>query len=338
MSNITVPRLIHHRRQAANGMSPSASFWNELRAAVCHLGEFGSQRQVYGRASELGSVIGVGATTTITRWRFRTGPYTSRVRVVLLLGASDDNGIVTISPKVEVDLKISGGATTTLGPFAAPIVHTITDAPDEHLLVAGDAAVTASTVYECSVRALNYARVLSILAYEEGAPGVDIVALPLAVAGAPIFDAHRSQLLVPLSTMHERCGGISAHWGQEAGAARTRTSATPINLIDNATTGTPTTAHPGWYLDTSYHQRASKTTVAFEFSAWASVTAGGNGTVRLMDTAGNTYGAINVTSTTASWVTATLNLPVGETFYAPQLFADGLNTLSCWQTSLIEYG
>jgi hypothetical protein len=348
MSNWHIPPLLHHRRHARNGMCPASQFWAPLVSGANHLAEFG-HRTVFTRAWELG-VAQINTTSqTIARWRFRTGVGVDRVEVMLVLGASDANGVF-IQPAVEVDLTISGGATTTLGPVIAPIIEsTPTDAPDEWGVELLEGAVTENTVYECALRITGYpvtgstsneaARVLSALVYELGEPGNRYEPTERPIGGARIYDDLREYVLAGLSDMYRYNGGILVHWGLMDGAARTRTSATAVNLIDGSTTGTPTTAHQGWYIDPRFHRTMSRTTVQFQFACYASITGGATGTVRLIDTAGNTYGSISVTGATAAWhVSATINLPESaEVFLVPQFLSNGgVQTLSVYATSLIE--
>lgn len=336
--SINVPRLVDWRRQAQNGDSPAVNFYRDLDAAVDHLGRYGSMRQLYGRARELGILSGASASTTVARWRIRTGPYADRLAVVLLLGEAFENGASAAQPYAEVDLKISGGATTTLGPFVAPITAFtgVGDAPNDCLVAMATSDVNASTVYECALRQVEYCRVVAVLVFEQGS-ATAITTLPDVVAGSPIYDAHRNALLPPLSNMHAECGGISWHWSLFDGSSRTRTSSTAINLIDNTTTGTPTTAHYGVYLTPAYHNRASKTTVAFSLGAYASISGGATGTVRLIDTSGNTY-SLSITGASLAWNAGTVNLPATEAFYALQFLSDGTQTLTVNAVSLIELG
>lgn len=343
MGLIHVPRVINWRRQAANNMSPSASFHRELVSAENHLSAFGAMREVYSKSLELGTDTG-GATALGGRWRFRTGYGVTHVRVLMLMGLTSaaTGAGSTANPISSVALTISGGATTTVTfAYGVNASTAITDAPDEHALMSERVAVTENTVYEGLLSNAGGARPLSIMVYEEGTSTVDestsYMNTHSPTAGSPIFDADRERLLVGLSNFHSRNGGVCWHWSLYDGAARTRTSATPVNIIDNTETTTPTAASYGVYLDNTYHNRVSKTTVAYELAAYASISGGVTGTVRLIDTAGNVY-PVSVTSASLAWVAATVNLPTAETFYAMQFFSDGVQTLTVTAISLIETG
>jgi hypothetical protein len=335
VSSIVIPRLIHHRGQARNGCYPASGFVRRLTDATNHLHSFG-HRQVYAKTWALGVDDSTTTTTTTARWRFRTGVGVQQVAVLILFGATDMDGSLK-NPYVEVDLTISGGATTTLGPLMPPRLETTpTDAPEEQLLAQAVATVTESTVYECALRLFDYARVLSVTVYELGAPDDLITHQP--TAGSLIYDADRELLLTTLSDMYRENGAINCHWSLKDGSARTRVSATQINLIDITTTGTPTAGtHPGWYIDPRYHRTASRSTVQFQFAAYASMSAG-TGTVRLIDTGGSSGGTVTVNSATPGWFASSVFsiAESAEIYLAPQFAGDGAGTLSVYAVSLIE--
>jgi hypothetical protein len=335
VSSIVIPRLIHHRGQARNGCYPSSGFVRRLVDATNHLHSFG-HRQVYAKTWALGVDDSTSSTQTVARWRFRTGVGVERVAVLIAALPTTDRG-GPINPYAEVDITVSGGATTTLGPFSTGVVAgTPDDAPEDHVLLEKVAAVTESTVYECALRLFDYARVLSVTVYELGAPDDLITHQP--TAGSLIYDADRESLLANLSDMYRENGAINFHWSLKDGSARTRISATQINLIDNTTTGTPTAGtHPGWYIDPRYHRTASRSTVQFQFAAYASMSAG-TGTVRLIDTGGSSGGTVTVNSATPGWFASSVFsiAESAEIYLAPQFAGDGAGTLSVYAVSLIE--
>jgi hypothetical protein len=158
------------------------------------------------------------------------------------------------------------------------------------------------------------------------------------IAAHPIYDADRQQLVLGVNNMYKRGGGITWHWGLAQGGGRARSSATYINAIDNATTGTPATSDYGFYLNPQYHNTLSATTVPFELAAYGAMSAPATtGNVRLIDSSGNTYGPIAVNSNVDGWFTASISLPASDTFYTAQYAGDGVNTLTLRNISLIEY-
>lgn len=333
------PQLIHSAWNASNGMSPNAFMWRQLIDAHNHIARFRGMRQVYSKALELGTdTSGVGSLAG--RWRFRTGRNVTQCRVVLVMGltsASAGSGS-SADPYCEIDFTISGGATTTLGPFRhSASTGTINDAPDEMNVFVEEVTVTENTAYECWFRNSNYARPISICVYEVN-PDTGLENAHSPTAGGPIYDAHRETLLAGLSNMYRQNGGINFHWSVYNGAAQTRSNATAASMFDGTTTGTPTAGSSnGFYVDPRYHRTASRTTVPFEWGVYASMSAG-SGTCRIIDTAGSTYGSITVNSATPQWWTATFNIAESaEIFLVPQMAGDGAGTLSVYAASIIEY-
>ena len=153
-------------------------------------------------------------------------------------------------------------------------------------------------------------------------------------AGAPLYDADREKLLVGFSNMLRHNGGTIIHWGLSTGGTRTRTSATPINLIDNATTGAPTAATPGYHLDLTYRRTASRTTVPFEIGVYASNLVG-VGAVTLRSSSGVI--ATCAIAGGAAWYTTTASIPAGVDKYDLQFYGDGTNPLTVYAVSLIEW-
>jgi hypothetical protein len=331
------PRLIQYRRQCRNGLYPAANLWTSIVAAENHLVAY-RKREIYRRAWELAVVDSFAGTTNVARFRFRTGYGVTRLAYVLIMGL--DNKNIATNPRIDIDTTISGGATSTLT-FYYGLQNSAgsTDGPDTLSAQRQEVTVTANTVYEVTVKTIDYARPIALMAYELASPTVDEATdyynTQQPMAGAPIYDADRQRIVEGLSNMYRRNGGITWHWSLTDGASRTRSSATHINILDNSTTGTPTTAHYGFYLNPQYHNTESRTTVPFELGVYGSIGAG-SGTVRLIDTSGNTYGTVTINGA-AAWRTATLNLPTTETFFVPQFAGDGANTVSVSAISLIEY-
>lgn len=328
--------LSYRRANIRNGLYPNGSTWSWIIRAQNHAMAY-RHREVYRRAWELGVVDGFAGTTSVGRFRFRTGFGVTRLTYVLLMGLDTHNAAT--NPRIEIDTKISGGATTT-STFYFGLERTGTnDGPSQQYLTTTDVTVTASTVYEVLIKAIDYARPLAIVAYEQATPTVtestNHYNLHHPLAGSPIYDANRQRMALGLSEMWRTMGGITWHWHLQDGAARTRSSATHINILDNTTTGTPATSAYGFYLDPQYHNTLSATTVPFELAAYGSIGAG-SGTVRLIDSAGNTYGPVTINGA-AGWYTATINLPASSTFYTAQYAGDGVNTVSVNAISLIEY-
>lgn len=336
---IWFPRRLNFMRQnIRNGTYPSVATWANLVATENHLTAY-RHREIYRRTWRLGTVAGAAGTNTIARWRHRTGYGVTKLAHVVLMGL-DTSGGTAADPYVEIDTTISGGATTT-SQFSYGLSSAAgTDGPDELGALRKVVDVTAATTYEFALRTIDYARPLSVMVYELADTTVtestNYYNTQSVQAGAPIYDADRERLLVGLSNMYRQNGGICWHWGLQDGAARTRTSATYINAIDNTETATPTAgASYGTYLNPQYHNTESRSVVPFELAAYGD-SAGGAGVVRLISSGGSTYGPVTINGA-AGWYTASINLPNSEAFYAIQYAGDGANTLSLRFVSLIEW-
>jgi hypothetical protein len=329
--------MIVWRRHMRNGCVPTANIHQPLVRAENHLTAYGGHREVYRKTWELGSYSGSAGTNSLGRFRFRTNHGATILQYVVLLGL-DNPGATATDPYLEIDTTISGGATTTSQVHYGLSAVAGDDGPDEQYGVAVQVTVTPATVYEVNIKAADYCRPLAVMAFERASPTIDEATNYMnthqPLAGAPIYDADRQQLLSGLSNMY-RYGGQTFHWSLFEGNARTRTSSTPINLIDNTETGTPTAASYAPFLDNRYHNTASRTTVPFELGVYGSIGAG-SGTVRLIDTAGNTYCAVTVNGA-AGWYTATGLLPNTNAQYALQFYSDNVNTMSVYAASLISW-
>jgi hypothetical protein len=336
------PAKVHWARDAANGMYPAVQLYGRAVATENYLTR--RQKKVWAaRSWRLGSGTGgVSGTTNLFRFRRRSSIGVTRLQLLLMMGKTLGTGAPsTPSPAVEIDVKISGGATTTVGPIYYGLTTvTPTDAPEEWYVAQREIAIDPATVYECLVKTLDYGRLLGLGVRELGEPTIseatDYYNLFVAQADAPLYDATRERLIRGLSEMYRWNAGGGIDWGRDSGAARTRTSATYANLYDGTTTGTPTAATRGFHLDNTYRHTLRRTTVPYEIGIWASM-ASGTGNVKLMDTAGNSYGPVAINSATPGWFVGTVNLPNDGRKFDLQYAGDGANQISVFQVSIAEW-
>lgn len=328
------PATIHWQRDALNGYTPSAQFYARLVGVQNHATAY-RHRCVYSKSARLGNTsYGYAGTTTIGRFRFRTGHGVTAVRILAILGKDASGGTAT-NPRATVDV---GGTSVTfyygLSPTAA------TDAPDELRIVGDTIAVTADTAYTGHIDAIDYARVMGIAIYELGSETIDEATewfnSTIPQARAPIFDAFHGKVMQGLSEIHRHNAGTVAHWSLINGASRTRSSATPINLVDNTTTGAPSGATPGLKLDLTYRATEGVATVPVEVGVYGSIPAG-SGTVELRDSSNTVKVTVTVNSATPGWFTATASLAASLEKYDLYYAGDGANTLSVSAVSIIEW-
>lgn len=330
-----VPHIIDWHRDACNGMYPSATYYAKIVGAQNHITAH-RHREVYALTRELGNgSYGYSGTTTISRFRFRSGYGAKIARVVMILGR-DNTGGVAASPSAKVTV---GG--TDVGPFYYGQSAVATDDEPSNLSVfSGTISITPATVYECSVTAVDYARVMGVSVHEIGESTVDETTNYFSSwrpgANTPIYDAPIGRILEGLSKTWRQNGGTVAHWGRINGAARTRSAASALNLIDGTST-TPSASTPGWTLDMRYRNSQRRTTVPIEFSVYGSVAGGGSGTVSIVDSSGTAMATATISSGTAQWFTATGTLPATVAKYDLVVTGDGANTTSVYAVSLAEY-
>lgn len=348
MPFVNYPPLIQWRRDVCNitadghPMYPSAKFLSNCVAAENHLAAH-RHREVFScdwRLADASS--GISATTTIRRFRFRAGAGATRLRAFVLLGTTYNGFTPPTDPYLTIDVTASGGGTTTMGPWHYGIKSsTWTDEPNSWHPGLNTIDIVPGAVYECAVITHDYCRPLGISVYEIGSPtvteSVQYFNRSSPQAGAPIYDADRSRLLVGVDAMLRANGGTAFHWGMRDGTARTRTSATPINLIDNTTTGAPTAATPGFHLDMTYRNTASRSTVPMQIGVFASVAGGGTGHVTVRNSSG-VIGNCAIVSAVGAWVTeSTCPVTAGADKYDLQFFGDGVNVTTVNAVSVIEW-
>lgn len=350
---IVRPQLIHVRQFARNGFYPATGFYRAVVDAENHL-VASRKKQIFKWHGALG-VSGGGefpeplADSGSIRFHCHTGYGTTKLVAYAILGPAHPDVASTDTPYVGVSVTVPGGATTTLAPLmhgsgygdSTAVGDADFDAPNRWSYHRCEAEVSANQTYEGLVTVAEHARLLSLVVFEEATGNIDesvsYYNAQNPQAGSRIYDNHRQRLVQGMSNMWQRNGALAIHWSAENGTPRTRTSATAINLIDNATTGTPSANAAGWKLDLAYRTTSSRAVVPVRLAVYASQSSG-SGTVRLIDTDGATLGSITINSSTPQWWTTTANLVASAgKFYAPQFASNGTNTLSVYALSLYEY-
>lgn len=329
-----IPQIIDWHRDALNGLYPSANYYRRIVDGLNHLTAH-RHREVYAMSAHLGDgTYHYSGTTTIARFRFRSGYGATRVRVRMLLGRDIAAGTST-TPTAKVTI---GG--TDIGPFSYGQTATATDdEPDALAVFTGEATITPATVYACSVVTTDHARVMGLSVVELGDETIDAAVNYFSrlapAAGTEIYAADFGRLSEGLSKIWRQNGGTCCHWNRQGGLSRTRSAATAVNVIDNSST-TPSASTPGWTLDLSYRGTQGRSTVPFELAVYGSVSSG-TGTVNLVDSGGATVITVSVNSSTAQWFTGTGLLPSSSAKYDLHLVGDGTNTTTIYAVSLLEW-
>lgn len=335
---IRYPRTVQHRR-ARNGTYPGASFYNSAIYAENHITTF-RKREVFRWNGWMGNVTGSAGTINHSRFYFHAGYGTTKLVAYAILGRPTTTGA---SPYVTITAKIPSSTTFTFAPDmnTSATSASANDYPEQWTFHRSEIEITPNTTYEGLVTASDYARILSMTIFEEGGgqidDAVDYYNEQVPQSGSKVLDAHRERLLPGLSNMWKRNGGLQVNWGREAGATRTRTLASVVNLIDNTTTGNPTANSPGWTLDLAYRTTVSRAVVPCKLAVYASMSAG-SGAVFVTDTADNSPIGVTVNSATPQWFTATGNLVAAAgKKYDPEFNSDGVGTLTVHALSLFEF-
>lgn len=334
-----IPGLIHRHRYCDNGAYPDAQFYAATQSALNHIVAY-KRKPLFQRTVPLGWVGG----TTGTAWRFyaRTGYGCKRIGVMAVLGLDDRS--IAVDPYVSVTLTEVGGAALTALDFHYGASNVIaTDAPDEFSVSTRYVACSANTEYTGAVVFNDNVRVVSLLVFEQFATTIDdatdYFSSYAPAGGGPIYDNRIGQQLQAVGNMLRKNGGLRGDWVPVDGTARTRTSATYINLIDNSSATPPTTAPytPGWTFVTTARNTASATTIPIKMAVYGSRAAGSHHVV-LRDTAG--ADAVDVTiNGAAGWYTATGAISVGAGQKYDLMFAgDGANTVTVNAVSFFEVG
>ena len=339
MSHLYYPPIISPNRDAQNGMYPATSFYGRIQQAHNHLVGF-RHKTVFQRAWRLGNKTYSGASATnLARFRWRTGHGAAYVRIVGVQCASNSS---TGDPRTELELvNFSDTVTTTAGPWQGFIdVASTGDEPSTWRIFTDTIAVTPNKIYHATFKTYDSCRPMSLLVMELGGgtvtESVNYYSAANMVSDAPIFDATREKILGGLGAMYRQNGALQVNWANGDGSALTRSSATAINVVNKSSTGTPTTATPGYSCDLRYRNSSSRAGVPVELAVYGSIPAG-SGTVRVIDTAGTTHLTATVNSATPGWFTATGTITASDLKFDFQAAGDGVNTLSLHAVSLYEY-
>ena len=320
--SIQIPGLIQPDLMCRNGMYPDASFYGLASSALNHSIAY-RHRPVAWRRWLLGNAR-MSGTNVVARFRFRSGYGATRLRLMGIAGLAHTSAT---APFLEITVTKVGGASTVTEIHYGDTTDAPDDDPAEWSRFDEEVAIDPASAYTITLETNDYAQALSFMAHELGPSTVDDLTAYYTEhepqGGGPILDAHQQILIEGPANMHRQNGGLIAHWGQATGAARTRTSATAINLIDNASVSPPTAVTPGYRLVTTARNTYAATTVPIELAVWGSK-ASGSATVRMRDTSGADAATVTINSATPQWFTATGAVSVGTgQKYDLMLLSDG---------------
>lgn len=336
-----------------NGMIPNAGFIGGSNGVIGRQNHILSYRKkVFMNMGDMDNPITGGAATTVfARAYCHTGHGTTHIGFVV--GMALDIRIAGADPRITIEVKISGGASTTetirygLNSEAAA-----SDAgPNSISWFRPKIAVTADTRYEILVSAVDYARPVSVMAYEIGATEVDSATNYFhehqVGVGYPIYDSLRSAGLIGLSQMWRHNGShLLTYPGARNGTSPTYASTTWTNVLDGSTAVSAAT--PGYYLGgdantylTQHVRQSDSSTQVLDvvLAVHGSMSAGATGEVRLEDSTGTRCSITGIT-TTAQWHVATTTISAVDTMAKVDLQArtsNVANTLTVNAVCLFSY-
>lgn len=345
-ANRFYPHRLDAHAFARNGFVPQGSFASLLASGVNHVESY-RRKTFYSRGDGTSATVGGRAlTNTLARFRCHTGYGATHISVHLGLGLSDN--AAAVAPRVDVNCTIAGGATTTVSTFYGLNESGVTtDAPDEIAYRTIRVPVAAATTYEVSIDVVDFARVLTICAYEEASSEIDTsvnyyVDQSEGAVGFPIIDTTRQGILRALSKIWRRNGPQLLTWPGEV-TAPTNATTTWKNVIDNSTAVASSSA--GWYLgdgDETFEllcRLSDAKAIDVVLAAHLSCTGSATGEVRLQD-GSRTLCSLTGAGTASAWYTTTTTISAVDTLAKCDLqfrTSNAANTVSCHAVSVYAY-
>jgi hypothetical protein len=345
------PRLIQPARFARNAMVPEYGFAARCADAQNHVNAYRHKTPlVWSDWVNVGA--GVSGTTAALRFRYHSGHNATSLNFLLAIGldastggGGGGGGTLGADPGVQIDVKISGGATTTSTVHQGANAASTADTPSNIAWRTVTVAITANTDYEVTISTIDYGRILSACAYETGATVVDSSNYFVnydPTIGFPIYSQFRKAQLQGTSTLWRHNGPQLVTWpGNYPNAAPTNGTTTWKNVLDDATVVSASTAgFKPMGGDMSLLTRLSDgNTLDVVLSVYCSVTGSATGEVRFQDSTG-TRCSITGMGTAAAWYTLATTIAATDTIDKLDLqfrSSNALNTITLHAVSLFAY-
>jgi hypothetical protein len=357
VSSVPIPLVLVPQLQALanarNGRSPDATLLNLMLSDTNYLMRWRT-KELFSWWTPLRSIPATSGTRT--RWRFAAhlGPKTRQIYVHMVLG--EFVGTAGSDPFGRFTLLDSGGST----------IGTADAHHGEVAISSGSAASTSLPVMASFTIPLNDGTgpsgvvtvtpdsdVFGVFEDKQGAKLISATVLEVSLdhttengylqspfgVTAPIYSSMRSGLVTALRTMWKRGAAHLLNWTvDQDSAALTRISATGVNIIDG-TSGVPSSSTPGYTLDLLQKGSVRRGNVPCVFKAYGknSAAGGAGANVDIVDSTNTILASVNFTSTTASWVSTTVNLPASVAKYDLRFRGDGTNTVTLYAVSLYQH-
>jgi hypothetical protein len=357
--SVGIPRQINHKRWCKNGDIPDASFLRELVYGQNHI--MSARRKVifrhpihtfHGNGGLSGGFSAAAGTTNLWRALFHSGHGCTRLR--FLIGFAATTNASATDPRIDIDVTEFGspGSTLTTTLRAGASLGGTENGPNRILWRKPvSETLVDNQQYEILIKAIDYATPLGLCVIEEAQtslnndyfhaiePGID----------TPIYDSIRERTLQGLSEIWRHNGSHLLNWtfvgtSLAPWTPPTYSSTTWTNVVDGSTSVSSST--PGYYLGDSGGYRlenwcrlSDDTSLNVVFGAYASMSAGSTGEVRLQNGGGTVCSLTGIT-TTPQWHTTTTTINGTDTLDKVDLQArtsNGANTLTLHAVSLYTY-
>ncbi len=348
----TVPMLgtplpLEPARYVRNGMVPNANFESD---AAAHLNAAAAcrRKQIFGWGCGLDDIPSPSSVTR-TRWRFagHTGVLLRRLHALVTMARSHVviGGGTGTNPTCTVYITNADGS-TVYGQASASFGSSPTatnDTPNEFGVFDLEIACPADTDIFGRVEDSDGGRCIAITVYEEAkkisAANGYIVPQSVAVTG-PIYDGRRQDMYELATELHKK--NAAPLWPftvDDQSSPLVTASSTWTNIIDSSTSVSASSA--GATLDLRYCKTRSTSSVPCVLAIYGSMESSGvgiSGDVRIVDSSGTVVDTVSVTSTTAGWVTAAIDMPARlDKFDLQYRSADNLNSFNLGAASLFQY-
>jgi hypothetical protein len=296
--------------------------------------------------------VNSGATV---RWRFpfMPSPYADAIIVRAWMAPATTSSATSPGIKVRIESGLEvGGTPATIGdgviryagsPTGIAPADVPTNFPNLWTLVQTSElsnvfpTIPANTWLFGTVSEIDRGRCNSIAVYE--AFRADVTAPPCqegAALGTPIYDKDRQDAITAARLLWKRGAGRFFSWSVNRDAdVRTRTSATPINVVDNSST-TASSTTLGFYPNAIRRSTIRRGTVPCKFWVYGSAAAGAGGIVQLRDSSNAVLATISGI-TTAAWYDTLVNLPATDAKYDVFYRGDGTNVFNFYACALTQY-
>lgn len=353
--SLQYPGILQAREHSRNGLYPDSQFYGELAGALNHTLAY-RKKCVFTRAHALGTLALGGNTATIWRCYFATGYGTQKLAYLGLTGLAYDHAFGGIGPPSTTDplirialTKVGGATANTDWHTAAVATGSPTDAPSEWGVHYTEVSVDSGSDYYIDVLSTNYARLLSLTVHEIGYRTVDDSVNYFTeiqpVAGGAILDSDIQRLVQGPSLMLGQNGALQANWCMDLGAARTTSSTSWRNIIDDTSASPPTATSLGWRFNTTGRQTRTQTGLNVTIAVYGEATGAGDGHVTLRNTGGTDEVAIDITGGAGlKWYTASSSGGAGVISLGtgvkldPGFYVDASTSMDVYAISVFEDG